>query len=419
MFSVFVNAWKVKEIRNKLIYILIMLLIYRVGSVILIPGLDYATLLAAQNMDAGNILAQLTGGSYGTVFYMGIGPYITASIIMQLLTVAIPRLEEMKKEGESGTKKINQLTRIVAVGLSVIQGTATVYSLRNIFTHPNLLTYIMAVVTLVTGTIFIMWLAELLTEKGIGNGSSFIIFANILSGLPRNIMMVMSGALGTTDVWKWATVILIGIIFVAILAFAVRVQAGERRIPIHYAKNVAGRSKFGIGSNQFIPFKVNIAGVMSIIFAISLLQFPQVIQSFVSGGEFLNTVVTWLSTKHPFGAALYVILIFCFTFFYTSFSINPVEMAQNLKNSQGIIPGIRQGKPTSDYIKSIIGRLSWIGAFYYAILAMIPIVLEWVFKVPVGFGGTTLLIITGVALELMKQLETQLIQRHYKGFLET
>ncbi len=410
MFNLFINAWKVKEIRQKLIYIVIMLAVYRIGCAVNIPGLDNALLLSAQGANADNIFALITGGNYGSIFYMGIGPYITASIIMQLLTQVFPALEQLKDEGETGRQKINQITRYLAVGLALIQGSATVYSLRYLFIYQNPLSYITATAVLVTGTIFIMWLAELLTEKGIGNGSSFIIFANILSGLPASLTMVVGTAIGS-DVLAWIKVILVGAIFVGIIAFAVRVQAGERRIPIHYSSNMRGQ-RFGKGSDQYIPLKVNIAGVMSIIFAISLLQVPTTIYQFTQNLT-VKVVSDWLSIHHPFGATVYVVLIFCFTFFYTSFTINPVEMAQNLKNSQAVIPGIRQGKPTSDYIKAIINRMSWIGACFYAALALIPVLIQAIFKIPVGFGGTTLLIVTGVALEFVNQIETQLSVRHY------
>ncbi len=419
MFSVFINAFKVKDIRQKMFYIVIMLAVYRLGCAINLPDINNAALLSAQGASADNIFALITGGSFGSIFYMGIGPYITASIIIQLLTVAIPALEEMQKEGEAGRRKLNQITRYTAVALALIQGIATVYSLRYVFYHQNFLTYVMATVTLVTGTIFIMWLAELITERGIGNGSSFLIFANILSGLPGSITMLLGTALGTTDIVAWLVVIAVALIFVGIIAFAIRIQDGERRIPIQYTRNMQGRRFGNMGGAQFIPLKVNIAGVMSIIFAISLLQVPTTLNQFIPNNAIIQWFSYYLGIHHPVGAAVYVLLIFCFTFFYTSFTINPVEMAQNLKNSQGIIPGIRPGKPTSDYIASIIGRLSWIGAFFYSIMALIPVLIQWIFKVQVGFGGTTLLIVTGVALELLKNMETQLIQRHRKGFLET
>lgn len=413
MLNTFVNAWKIKDIRTKLFYMLFVLFIVRLGSHIYLPGIDIA-LVAEATKNNDTLLSLITGSSAGSIFAMGIGPYITASIIMQLLTVAIPYLEQINKEGEEGRKKINQITRIVAVVLAFLQGIGQVYSLHQTFSNPNYWSYFVAVLSMVTGTIFIMWLAEQLTKKGIGNGASFIIFANILTGLPagaKNLQMAASagGAMG------WVKVVGILLIFVFLIAFVVLVQDGERRIPIQYSKKMVGRKMYG-GQSSYVPIKVNIAGVMSIIFSISLLQFPQVIYQLWQPA-WLDKAVQALSLNSWTGAILYVILIFLFTFFYTSFAFNPVEVAENLKKNGGFIPGVRPGKPTSDFITSVVDRMSMIGACFYAAIAIIPIVLGAVFKINVGFGGTTLLIVSGVALEIIKQLESQLIMRHYKGFL--
>jgi len=414
MLSVFVNAWKVKEIRKKIMYVLLMLLIYRIGCHIPLPGLNGAALIAAQANSTQSLFALIASGGTGTIFYMGIGPYITSSIIMQLLTVAIPKLEQIQKEGEEGRKKINQYTRVVAVALSAIQAIATVYSLHTLFLYQNIFVYIVAIVALITGTMFIMWISELLTEKAIGNGSSFIIFANILSGLPQAVQALYYEAIsgGVLTILKVVAMI---VLFVGVIAFVVLIQDGERRIPVQYSKKMVGKQMFG-GQSSFIPIKVNIAGVMSIIFAISLLQFPQQVAQWWNPA-WLQSAVDVLQITHPVGAVLYVILIFCFTFFYTSFAVNPVEMAENMKKNGGFIPGIRPGRPTSDFIDRSIDRLSWIGAIFYAALAMVPVLIQWIFGIPAGFGGTTLLIVVGVALELNKQLESQLLMRHYKGFL--
>jgi preprotein translocase subunit SecY len=370
-----------------------------------------------------SIFSLIAGGGYGSIMAMGIGPYITASIIMQLLTVAIPKLEQIQKEGEEGRKRIGQYTRRFAVALSALQGGATVYSYVhnqygfNLFKYNNMLIYIAATVTMVTGTIFIMWLAELLTERGIGNGASFLIFANILSSLPQGVQTLLLMLQGDNLLLGAGQVFLILVVFALVVAFVVLVQDGERRIPVQYSKKMAGRG--GFGQNSYIPIKVNIAGVMSIIFAISLLQFPQQIEMFFPNNQALATVVTYLSLQHPWmiGAALYVVLIFMFTFFYTSFAINTVEMAENMKKNSGFIPGIRPGKPTSDYVQTIVDRLSWIGAVCYALIALTPVLFQRFTGINLGFGGTTLLIVTGVALEFIKQLESQLLMRHYKGFL--
>ncbi|MDR2898735.1 MAG: preprotein translocase subunit SecY [Clostridiales bacterium] len=431
MFKILTNAWKVKDIRKKLFVVLILVTVFRIGSVIPLPGINLvAWQFARSGYTNQSLFATIAGGGLGTIFAMGIGPYITSSIIMQLLTVAIPKLEQLKNEGEEGRKKINQYTRFVAVGLSLLQGGGTIYTLNSmgLFTHPNWLTYIMATTGLVAGTIFVMWLAELLSERGIGNGSSFIIFANILSGVPSGLMMAYNQVMGLnsiltiplTSVVGTVVKILIAVIlltlFIALMTLAILVQDGERRIPVQYSKKMVGRQMYG-GQSTYMPIKVNIAGVMAIIFAISIMQFPMTIAGFWPN-EALTRVNQVLALTHPVGAIIYMILIICFTFFYTSFAVNPVEMAENMKKNGGFIPGIRPGKPTSDYIQRTVTRLSTIGSGFYVFLAMIPIVFQWIFGVQVGFGGTTLLIVTGVALEIVKQLESQLLMRHYKGFLD-
>ncbi len=415
MFSVLKNAFKIKDIRVKLLYMLFILLVVRLGSHIPVPGVNNLMLQQLKTSGVGNsIYSMITGGAYGSIFTMGIGPYITASIIMQLLTVAIPRLEQINKEGEQGRKQINKITRFVAVGLSFLQGIGQVYSIRTLFSHQSYFVYAVAVLSMVTGTIFIMWLGEQLTQKGIGNGSSFIIFANILSGLPRGVMAMYVFATGG-DIMGWVKVVVLIALFLGVIGFVILVQGGERRIPVQYSKKMVGRKTFG-GQTSFIPIKVNIAGVMSIIFAISLLQFPQTIHQLWKP-VWLGEVVNTLNITNPVGAVLYVILIFCFTFFYTSFSFNPIEVAENMRKNGGFIPGIRPGKSTSDFIQAIVDRMSMIGAFAYAIIALMPVIFDWIFNIRVGFGGTTLLIVTGVALEIVKQLESQLLMRHYKGFL--
>jgi preprotein translocase subunit SecY len=418
MFKVYANAWKVKDIRAKMLVILAVLAIFRLGSFVPLPGIDPVAMQMALTGGNANLLSMLVGGRFGTVFELGIGPYITASIIMQLLTVALPPLERMQKEGEEGRKKISQYTRILAVVLAVIQATGNVLFLyRDLFIYQAILVYFMAILSMVTGTIFIMWLAEVITEKGIGNGSSFIIFANILSNLPRAItnLYITGAGEGATG---WLTVAFILILFVVLMSFAVLIQGGERRIPVQYSKKMVGRHMQGDQSTH-IPIKVNIAGVMSIIFAISLISFPAVISGFLGDrtSDTLHAIVEALQLTTPIGAIIYVTLIFLFTFFYTSFAINPIEMSENMKKSGGFIPGIRPGKPTSDYIQKVVTRLSWVGASSYAIIAIIPVLIQMIFNINVAFGGTTLLIVVGVALEIVKQLESQLLMRHYKGFL--
>ena len=426
MFKVLANAFKVKDIRDKLLYVLFVLLIYRVGTTMPLPGIDVQMLNLAlydrQAAGAAETFFQLMmGGGYGSLMAMGIMPYITASIIMQLLTVAIPALEKIQKEGEEGRKRISQFTRRFAVGLAFLQGGATVFSYVNnpmgvqLFNHPNMLTYIMATVAMVSGTIFIMWLAELLTERGIGNGASFIIFANILSGLPMGLQGLLLLLDGDNLMVGILSIVIILIVFALVIAFVVLVAEGERRVPVVYSKRPAGRS-FG-ANTSFLPIKVNIAGVMSIIFAMSLLQFPMQASMFFPDFEPLAVVSMYLSFNHWVGVTAYVVLIFLFTFFYTSFAVNTVEIAENLKKNGGFIRGIRSGKPTSDYLQRIVDRMSWIGAVCYSFIAVTPILFEQFTGIAAGFGGTTLLIATGVALEFIKRLEDQLLMRNYKGFL--
>lgn len=416
MFNTLRNAFTVKEIRTKILYMLLVLFIIRMGTHLPIPGLDIAQLANSDN--ANTLYSLITGGSYGTIFAMGIGPYINASIIMQLLTVAIPKLEQIQKDGEEGRKKISQYTRFAAVFLALLQGAGQVYTVHGAFTNPNWLVYIVGLISMVTGTIFIMWLGEKLTEVGIGNGASFIIFANILDKLDDGVKNLAISAQGSA--MGWVKIIIILAVLVIVMAFVIIVQDGERRIPVQYSKKLVGNRMVG-GQSSYIPVKVNIAGVMSIIFAISLLQFPQTINQLFNSA-LLTKVSNALSLTNlwhhiPVGAIIYVILIFCFTFFYTSFAFNSVEVAENMKKSGGFVPGIRPGKPTSDYVQNIVDRISLIGALTYAVIAMVPIVLTWLTGVNMGFGGTTLLIVSGVALELIKQLESQLLMRHYKGFL--
>ncbi|MCL2752989.1 MAG: preprotein translocase subunit SecY [Defluviitaleaceae bacterium] len=413
MFGVFSNAWKIKDIRNKLLYILMVLLIFRIGSVIPVPGIDMG-IMRGDFGGGGGMLAMLVGGEWGTIFTMGIGPYITASIIMQLLTVAVPKLEQLKKDGAEGRKKINQITRILAVAMAALQAFGMTFAWRDAFSHWNIYIHFVAALTMIAGTMFIMWLSELLTEKGLGNGASFIIFANILSALPGGVLMLYDASIGT--IWNAVAVIVILVLFVVIVGFTALIGEGQRKLPVQYSKKMVGRQMYG-GQSSFIPIKVNLAGVLPIIFAMSILGFPEMLGNFFPNVDWLARASEILAVSSPIGAPIYIILIFAFTFFYASFSINPVEMAENLKKNGGFIPGIRPGKPTSEFIQRTVSRMSWVGATAYAMVAIAPIVMEWIFRIPIGFGGTTIIIVVGVALEIVKKLESQLLMRNYKGFL--
>lgn len=420
MFKIFANSWKTPEIRSKILYTLMIFAIVRIGTLIALPGIDTAGVMAArQNASvAGTLYSVIAGGANSgwSLFAMGIGPYINASIIMQLLTIAIPKFEQLSKEGPDGRKQLQSYSRYLTVVLALIQGSGLVYTYQNMYLVHSPLVYIASVLCLVCGSTFVMWLAEQITAKGIGNGSSMIIFINIVSSMPQGAAMLYYTILGSGAVGA-AKVAAIVIILIVVLAFIVCVNSGERRLPVAYSTKMVGRKQAG-GRSTSMPIKVNTSGVISIIFAISLLQFPQQIGNFIPHkGEAFTKVLEVLNMTHPIGAVLYVLLIFFFTYFYTSIVINPNEIAMNMKKNGGFIPGIRPGQPTSAYITRVVNRITLVGAICYAILAMVPILLQWIFKINVGFGGTTLIIVVGVCLDIVKTLESQLLMRHYKGFL--
>ena len=418
MLKLFINSWKVKEIRNKILYTLLILAIVRLGAHIALPGIDVVAIKASQNAYSSGTLYNIIAGGYNSrwsIMSMGIGPYITASIIIQLLTVAIPKFEQLSKEGEEGRKKMSSYTRYLTVILSAIQGIGITYSYKNMFLVDSKLIYAASVITLICGTTFIMWLAEQITAKGVSNGSSMIIFVNIVSNLPSGIQSLVyyaqSGS--TTGIIKVAAVLLI---LIVVLVFIIFINEGERKIPVQYSTKMAGRRSFG-GKGTFMPIKVNTAGVIAIIFAISLLQFPQTVSQFIPATGLYAKVIEVLSMTHPIGAVLYVLLIIFFSYFYTSIVINPNEIAENMKKNGGFIPGIRPGQPTSAYITRVVNRITFFGAFVFSGVALVPIILQWAFGLNVGFGGTTLIIVVGVCLDIVKSLESQLLMRHYKGFL--
>lgn len=402
-----------------MLYTLLILAIVRLGAHIYLPGISATTIKAYTDLYSTGTLYNIIAGGAGSgysIFALGIGPYITASIIMQLLCVAIPYLEQLSKEGEDGRQKINKYTRYITVVLAALQGIGVVLNYRTMMTNPSTLNVIIGVITIVTGSIFIMWLAEQITAKGVSNGSSMIIFVNIISSLPQAISALVSYAqAGTTGILKVVGIIVLLLIVIVLI---VRVNDGERRLPVQYSNKMAGRRMAGGNSSTF-PIKVNTAGVISIIFAISLLQFPETISGFITAKpEWLQTVINVLKMTHPVGAVLYVILIFFFSYFYTSIVINPNEIAENMKKNGGFIPGIRPGQPTANYITRVVERITLVGAVCFSILALVPIVMQWIFQVNVGFGGTTLIIVVGVCLDIVKALESQLLMRHYKGFLD-
>ncbi len=430
MFKTLRNAWAIPDLRRKLLFTLFMLIIFRLGSVIPVPGLDPEAMKKFMEGDAGmgmlTLLDTFTGGAFSnaTIFAMGITPYINASIIMQLLTVAIPALERMQKEGEEGRKRINSITRYATVVLSLIQAIGLYFTLSNqynVVSNPGFMSFLVVALTFTAGTAFIMWVGEQITEKGVGNGISLLIFAGIVSRGPAMITTFYNKFLGVNLTFSNVVVMLaILVIFIAVIGFVVYMNNSERRIPVQYAKRVVGRKMYG-GQSTHIPIKVAMAGVIPIIFAASIVSFPATIAQLIGGGlpkeGFWGGFFNMLSSGSWLYAILYFILIIFFTYFYTAMQFNPIEMSNNIKKNGGFVPGIRPGKPTSDYISRVLNRVVFIGALFLAIIAVLPMAFSS-FMSGIAIGGTSLLIVEGVALETVKQIESQMLMRHYKGFLE-
>ncbi len=431
MFTTLRNAFKIPELRKKLLFTLFILIIFRLGSHIPVPFMDSEAMKSfvtgGTGADLFALMDAFTGGAFSnaTIFAMGITPYINASIIMNLLTVAIPALERLAKEGEEGRKKINQITRYTGIGLAFIQAAGLYVTLKNSGAVPNATWMKFFVITLsfTAGTAFIMWLGEKITEFGVGNGISLIIFAGIVSRIPAAVgsMFKQYFADGFNMVGA-LQLLAVAVIAVVAIAFVVMFNNAERRINVQYAKRVVGRKMYG-GQSSNIPIKVAMAGVIPIIFASSIMAFPATIYRMFTGANptgFWAAFFNVLSPSHWFYAVLYFLLIIFFTYFYTSIQFNPIEMSNNLKRNGGFIPGIRPGKPTSDFITKILNRVTLAGAVFLAIIAVLPILVSPVFGLSSGIaiGGTSLLIIEGVALETVKQIESQMLMRHYKGFLE-
>jgi len=418
LFTTIKNIFKVKDLRKKILYTLMMLALVRLGSLIPNPLMD-ASAVKQYFASASGVMALfdiMSGNGFRqmNLFAMGITPYINASIIISLLTVAIPKLEELQEDGESGRKKINEITRIVTVGLALIQSFGISFGLRHAFVSDLGVAWsiILSMAVFTAGAVFTMWIGESITEYGVGNGISLIIMVNVLSRVPSTITTLGS----YQNVWMTITVIVV-LLFMS--AFIVVMELAERRIPIQYAKRMSGRKMYG-GSTTYIPIRVNMAGVIPIIFAISLISMPQIITGFFNSNPtgWWGTVLKWLNTSHPFGACLYVALIIFFTYFYSAITYNPREIAENLKKNGGFIPGIRPGAPTAEYLKKTSTYVITIGAIMLAIVAVLPIILQFIFKIDnLSISGSSLMIAIGVALETVKQIESQLVMRHYKGFL--
>ena len=440
MFKTIKNALKTPEVRKKLLYTLILIVIFRFGCYITVPGVDIIELneaMSASQNGVTGLIDMISGGAFSrfSMFAMSITPYITASIVIQLLGMVIPSLEKLTKEGgEEGRKKINRYTKLLTIVLALVEGIGIYlsYSSSDIFVNPGLLTGALVVSALIAGTSILMWLGEQITNKGIGNGISIIIFIGIVSGLPSLVPTIWNFIITDSGFSTTGLLLSLGLIIGALILVAgvVFVQQAERKVPVQYSKKVVGRKMVG-AQNTYIPLKLAMAGVMPIIFASSFMTFPaMIIQIFVKD---IATQTGFLAGLYKFSIAtsssqvgigysianaiVYLLLIMGFTYFYTYATFNPAEVSNNIKKNGGFIPGIRSGKPTTEYLSSIISKLTLFGGFFLAVIAILPMLLRFT-SLNVTFGGTSILIVVGVALETVQQLESQLVMRHYKGFLE-
>ena len=430
------NAWRVVEIRKKLIFTFLMLVVIRFGSELPIPGVRtdfFANFFANQSNDAFGFFNTMTGGSFTSmsIFALSITPYITSSIIVQLLTIAIPKLEEMQREGEDGRKKIAEYTRYLTVGLALVESIAMAVGFggQGLLIKFDVWSVIIAVVTMTAGSAFLMWIGERITDKGVGNGISIVLLFNIVSSLPEDMNTIYTKFLRGKNIGVLVTTLVIILaVVIAMVVFVVILQDGERRIPVQYSKKMVGRKMVG-GQASNIPLKVNTAGVMPVIFASSIMSFPVVIAQFFKPdyttipGKILMVLNSsyWFRPEMPkysIGLVIYLVLIVLFAYFYTSITFNPLEVANNMKKSGGFIPGVRPGKPTSDYLNKILNYIILVGAAGLIVISVIPIMISGLFSVNrMSFMGTSLIIIVSVILETIKAVESQLIVRNYKGFL--
>jgi preprotein translocase subunit SecY len=431
MFKTISNIWKVVDLRNRILFTLAVFIVYRIGAFIPVPNIDTEMLTQATETGSASVFSLLntfTGGALFnfSIFAMGIMPYITASIIVQLLSMdVIPAFAQWAKEGEAGKKKLAQITRYGTIMLAFIQGYGMAIGFNRMYNfdfvqNANFTTYTLIAIVLTAGTAFLMWLGEQITEFGIGNGISIIIFAGIIAGIPTTISQIIQTEFvdGASLFFPIIKMLIISIIVILIIAGVIFIQQGIRKIPVQYAKRVVGRKMYG-GQSTHIPLKVNAAGVIPVIFASSLLLFPVTIASFWTGNVFADWIQRELTFTEPLGMVLYILLIIGFTYFYTFVQMNPVQMADQMKKNGGYIPGIRPGKTTATYLTRIMTRITLSGSLFLAAITVLPIFLASLGGLPqsVQMAGTSLLIVVGVGLETMKQIESQLIKRHYKGFI--
>ena len=418
MLSALSNILKITELKDKIVFTLMMFFIFRLGTHIPVPGVDPTAI--EQLFASGSLFGLLdlfSGGALSkfSIFAMSITPYINASIIMQLLTVVVPKLEQWSKEGIEGRKKITQTTRYGTILLGFIQALGMAYGLKDAILYPGVGSVLLIALTLTAGTAFLMWLGEQITANGIGNGISLIIFAGVISRLPEGIMMIFEYlSVGTISIFN---AILFFVIALVMIVFVIALTQGQRRISVQYAKRMVGRKMYG-GQTTHIPLKVNQAGVIPIIFASSVLMFPATIAQFIDI-PWVQTVAGWFEWGSPLNTCLYVLLILFFTYFYTAVTMNISDMAENMKKSGGFIPGLRPGKPTADYLDRVMTRITLAGAIALALVAILPNFIAAATNIEgVYFGGTALLIAVGVSLDTMKQIEAMVLMRHYQGFMK-
>ena len=436
MFKTIRNAFKVKELRAKILYTFMMLVVIRFGCQLPIPGIQttfFADWFAKQTTDVFGFFNAMTGGSFSSmsIFALSITPYITSSIIIQLLTIAIPKLEELQKDGEDGRKKIQEYTRYTTVGLALIESSAMAigFGRQGLLIDYNSWNIIIAIVTMTTGSALLMWIGEQITEKGVGNGISIVLLFNILSSVPDDMKTLYYRFIFGQTVTKMIfSVVVIALIILAMVVFVIVLNDAERRIPVQYSKKMVGRKMVG-GQASNIPLKINTAGVMPVIFASSIMSFPVVISQFFTidpnsiGSKILMVLNSgsWCRPEYPIysiGLVIYIALLIMFAYFYTSITFNPLEVANNMKKQGGFIPGIRPGKPTSDYLNKILNYIVFIGACGLIVIAIVPILASGLLNVSrISFSGTSLIIIVGVVLETIKAVESQMLVRYYKGFL--
>ncbi len=428
MFKTLANAWRLPDLRNKIIFTLCMLAVFQLGTIIPVPGIDPEMLrellgVGGENGGVFDLLNIISGGSLGnaSIFALSITPYVTASIIIQLLAVAIPALERISRE-EGGREIIAKWTRYGTIILAFVQSASIYVGLNQIMdAEHKVLSFFTVVITLTAGTAFLMWLGEKITEKGVGNGISVIIFAGIVAGLPTTVQQFGNIIISDDGRINFLSLALIIVLVVAVITFVVLINSAERRIPVQYAKRVVGRKMYG-GQNSHIPFKVAMAGVIPIIFASSLLSFPQTMVQLFNGGEMPGGFWGKVLNVFSYGGAIYIVLYFLliifFSFFYTAMIYNPIEMSNNIKRNGGFVPGIRPGRPTTDYITKVMNRVTTIGSLCIALIAVVPLIFGNAYGVALSFSGTSILILVGVAIETYRQIESQLMMRNYKGFLD-